>query len=137
MWEAVVLRQIMSEFNISGAELSRQSGVSYQQISKFRGGNEISRVNFVKIINALPEKARLWYLSLVFNVNADLESKFQLSVLETKCRIQELAQKLQIEIEEPPPKSSADKIAAFRGQIDELKEILSQRQTDNISENVE
>jgi transcriptional regulator with XRE-family HTH domain len=137
MWEAVVLRQIMSEFNISGAELSRQSGVSYQQISKFRGGNEISRANFVKIVNALPEKARLWYLSLVFNVNADLESKFQLSVLETKCLIQELAQTLQIEMEESPPKSSADNIAAVRVQIDELKEMLSQRQSDNISENVE
>ena len=81
MWEAIVLRRIMSEFHLSGAELSRQSGVSYQQISKFRGGNEISRVNFVKIIKALPEKARRWYLSLIFDVACDPESNLQLEAL--------------------------------------------------------
>lgn len=127
MWEAIVLRQIMSDFHISGAELSRQSGVSYQQISKFRGGNEISRANFVKIVKALPEKARRVYLNLVFDLTFDSESDFTLNALKLRCQIQQLAESLQIELEESSPSSKADHIAALQAQIDDLSELLSKK----------
>ncbi|MBW4600916.1 MAG: helix-turn-helix domain-containing protein [Calothrix sp. FI2-JRJ7] len=126
MREATVLRIIMSEFHISGAELSRQSGVSYQQISKFRGGNEISRANFVKIVNALPEQARRWYLSLVFNVTLDSEPSFKLKTLKLKFHLEQLLKQLGVEISESPPTESTDDIAVLQEQIDELKEMLSQ-----------
>jgi hypothetical protein len=116
----------MSEFHISGAELSRQSGVSYQQISKFRGGNEISRANFVKIVNALPEQARRWYLSLVFNVTLDSEPSFKLKTLKLKFHLEQLLKQLGVEISESPPTESTDDIAVLQEQIDELKEMLSQ-----------
>lgn len=125
MWEALVLRRLMSEFHLSGAELSRQSGVSYQQISKFRGGNEISRANFVKIIKALPEKARRWYLSLVFDVTLDSEPNLQLEALKLTLQLHQLAEQLGVELSEPAFKSSVDQIAALQVQIDDLKEMLS------------
>lgn len=125
MWEALVLRRLMSEFHLSGAELSRQSGVSYQQISKFRGGNEISRANFVKIIKALPEKARRWYLSLVFDVTLDSEPNLQLEALKLTLQLHQLAEHLGVELSEPPFKSPVDQIAALQAQIDDLKEMLS------------
>lgn len=128
MWEAIALRLIMSEFHVSGAELSRKSGVSYQQISKFRGGNEISRANFVKIVNALPEQARRYYLSLVFNVTFDSESSFKVNTLKLKLHLQQLAEQLGVEMSESPPTESADKIASLQAQIDDLREMLSQQE---------
>jgi DNA-binding Xre family transcriptional regulator len=66
------LDRTMFEFKISGAQLSRQSGVSQSQLSQFRTGKvDISTSNFVKIIRALPDEARRYYLSLVFNVAWD------------------------------------------------------------------
>ncbi|AFY71352.1 hypothetical protein Pse7367_3103 [Thalassoporum mexicanum PCC 7367] len=63
------LDRTMFEFKISGAQLSRQSGVSQSQLSQFRTGKvDISTSNFVKIVRALPDEARRYYLSLVFNV---------------------------------------------------------------------
>jgi len=128
MWEAIVLRKIMSEFHISGAELSRQSGVSYQQISKFRGGNEISRANFVKIVKALPERARCWYLSLVFDVTFNSESSFQLNALKLKLKMQQVAEQLEIEPQESFSTSSTEHIAVLQAQLDELREMLSHKE---------
>jgi DNA-binding Xre family transcriptional regulator len=128
MWEAIVLRKIMSEFHISGAELSRQSGVSYQQISKFRGGNEISRANFVKIVKALPERARCWYLSLVFDVTFNSESSFQLNALKLKLQMQQVAEQLEIEPQESFSISSTEHIAVLQAQLDELREMLSHKE---------
>jgi predicted transcriptional regulator len=128
MWEAIVLRKIMSEFHISGAELSRQSGVSYQQISKFRGGNEISRANFVKIVKALPERARCWYLSLVFDVTFNSESSFQLNALKLKLQMQQVAEQLEIEPQESFSTSSTEHIAVLQAQLDELREMLSHKE---------
>jgi DNA-binding Xre family transcriptional regulator len=66
------LDRTMFEFKISGAQLSRQSGVSQSQLSQFRTGKvDISTSNFVKIVRALPDEARRYYLSLVFNVAWD------------------------------------------------------------------
>lgn len=126
MWEAVALRRIMSEFHLSGAELSRRSGVSYQQISKFRGGNEISRSNFVKIIKALPEKAKRWYLILVFDVNCEPESSVQLEAFKLTLQVHQLSEQLGVELKEAQPSSATDQIAALRARVDDLKEMLSQ-----------
>lgn len=69
-YEAKILRRIMADFRISNAELSRLSGVPYQSISKFRGGEEISRKNFVKLINSLPAGARREYVFEIFHLEA-------------------------------------------------------------------
>jgi DNA-binding Xre family transcriptional regulator len=66
------LDRTMFEFKISGAHLSRQSGVSQSQLSQFRTGKvDISTSNFVKIVRALPDQARRYYLNLVFNLTWD------------------------------------------------------------------
>jgi hypothetical protein len=85
-------------------------------------------VNFVKIIKALPEKARRWYLSLVFDVTLDSELNLQLEALKLTLQLHQLAEDLGVELRESPPKPSIDQIAALRAQVDELKTMLSQRE---------
>ena len=67
--ESKSLRLVMTEFDISGQDLSKVSGVPAQKISEFRSGKEISRLNYVKIVSGLfainPEAGRS-YLNRVF-----------------------------------------------------------------------
>lgn len=56
----------MFEFELTGAELSRQSGVSQRQISEFKNGDREMRTDSLKkILDVMPEKARQYYFSLV------------------------------------------------------------------------
>jgi transcriptional regulator with XRE-family HTH domain len=56
----------MFEFRISGARLARETGVNQSQISEFKnGGDSVSVANLQKIIHALQEDQRAYYLALV------------------------------------------------------------------------
>ncbi len=79
MQESKLLRQIMADFQISGQQLARQAGVPYQKISEFRSGKEISRISYVKIIQALrtlQPQACDKYLMAVFGLKADNQKTY-------------------------------------------------------------
>jgi len=60
------LRRTMFEFRISGAKLARETGVNQSQISEFKnGGDSISVANLHKIIHALQDDERAYFLALV------------------------------------------------------------------------
>ena len=63
----------MFEFHITGAQLSRATGISEKQISKFRSGkSEVNASNLQKIVMALPPKAMRFYMFLAFDMPLDL-----------------------------------------------------------------
>ncbi len=56
----------MSEFNLTGTELSSKSGVSRNTISAFRqGGQSLSVDNLERLLAAMPENAREYFFSWV------------------------------------------------------------------------
>lgn len=59
-------KRTLFEFDITGAELSRKSGVSPQQISSFKNGRQgVSTDTLQKLLEALPEKGRAYFYQLV------------------------------------------------------------------------
>jgi transcriptional regulator with XRE-family HTH domain len=59
-------KRTLFEFGITGAELSRMSGVSPQQISAFRNGKQgVSTDTLQKLLEALDPKARAYFYQLV------------------------------------------------------------------------
>ena len=60
------LRRTMFEFNLTGADLARQTGLSQNTVSAFKTGNQsISTENLEKILEAMPAEARRYYLRLL------------------------------------------------------------------------
>jgi transcriptional regulator with XRE-family HTH domain len=58
------LRHTMSEFNLTGTELSEKSGVSKNTISAFRkGGQSLTVQNLEKLLGAMPEEARRYFFA--------------------------------------------------------------------------
>jgi transcriptional regulator with XRE-family HTH domain len=54
----------MSEFNLTGTQLSEQSGVSKNTISAFRKGSQSLTVqNLEKLLGAMPEEARRYFFA--------------------------------------------------------------------------
>lgn len=61
------------EFQISGAELARASGVSERQISNFKKGKiGLNSKNLQKVLMAMRPDARRYFLSLAFDLILDL-----------------------------------------------------------------
>lgn len=59
-------KRTLFEFDITGAELSRMSGVSTQQISAFKNGRQgLSTDTLQKLLEALQPKARAYFYRLV------------------------------------------------------------------------
>ncbi len=71
---ATALRHTMSEFRLTGTELSQKSGVHQNTISAFRqGGQSLSVENLEKLIAAMPEEAREYFFSEIKNAEYILE----------------------------------------------------------------
>lgn len=64
----------MHRFDLSGADLAESSGVSMSQISRFRGGQNLRIESLEKLLNAMPEEAREYMLSLVAKADTEAES---------------------------------------------------------------
>lgn len=61
---ASALRHTMSEFNLTGTDLSEKSGVSKNTISAFRKGSQSLTVqNLEKLLGAMPEEARRYFFA--------------------------------------------------------------------------
>jgi transcriptional regulator with XRE-family HTH domain len=59
---AKALKRTMLEFDITGVELSRRSGISKNTISAFRqGGQSLTVENLEKLLGAMPEDARAFF----------------------------------------------------------------------------
>jgi transcriptional regulator with XRE-family HTH domain len=65
---ANALRHTMSEFKLTGTELSKKSGVSKNTISAFRqGGQSLTVENLEKLLGAMPEEARRYLFAELVN----------------------------------------------------------------------
>lgn len=65
---ANALKHTMTEFGLTGAELASRSGVGKNTISAFRQGRQsLSVSNLEKVLGAMPEEARLYFLSQLRN----------------------------------------------------------------------
>jgi transcriptional regulator with XRE-family HTH domain len=70
------LRHTMSEFRLTGTELSSKSGVSRNTISAFRqGGQAISVDNLEKLLGAMSEDARRYFFSQLQGVRYSQKSE--------------------------------------------------------------
>jgi transcriptional regulator with XRE-family HTH domain len=66
----------MSEFRLTGTELSSKSGVSRNTISAFRqGGQSLTVDNLEKLLGAMPEEARRYFFSQLQNTQCTPESE--------------------------------------------------------------
>jgi transcriptional regulator with XRE-family HTH domain len=67
---AEALRQTMFKYRLTGADLARMSGVSISQVNQFKNGKrDIATSNFQKIIEALPDEAKMHFLQLTVLAN--------------------------------------------------------------------
>jgi transcriptional regulator with XRE-family HTH domain len=74
------LRHTMSEFRLTGTELSKKSGVSKNTISAFRQGTQSLTVeNLEKLLGAMPDEARRYFFSELANArqSSDMENLAQ------------------------------------------------------------
>lgn len=58
-------KETMFRFKLTGAELSHRSGVTRGQISQFRNGKNLRIDSVERIIEALPQEAKIYMLFLV------------------------------------------------------------------------
>lgn len=71
------LDKTINYFGLVAADISRASGVTVQEISRYRRGRKdmVSKTLF-KIVDALPMKAKLYFWHLcVFGDDADFENR--------------------------------------------------------------
>ncbi len=72
---AAALRHTMSEFRLTGAELSEKSGVHENTISAFRQGTQsLSVKNLEKLIAAMPQEARAYFFAEIKDAEYILET---------------------------------------------------------------
>jgi transcriptional regulator with XRE-family HTH domain len=64
-------RQTMFHFDLSGVEIAERSGISTAQISNFRHGKNLRIDTLERILNALPQEARVYMLNLVAQSESD------------------------------------------------------------------
>lgn len=57
------LFKTLKKFKIKGNHLSRVTGITEAQLSRFRNGGELSLMNFEKIVAALPPEAYQYFWS--------------------------------------------------------------------------
>ncbi|MEE3716271.1 hypothetical protein V2H45_05885 [Tumidithrix elongata RA019] len=59
----------LETFHVKAAEVSEKSGVAPEVISKFKTGKQqnLRQDTFDKLVDALPDDARFYYLALRFN----------------------------------------------------------------------
>ena len=62
---STAFREAMFRYELRGSELSKRSGVSNAQISKFRSGQNITIATLEKLLAAMPQEAREYMLTLV------------------------------------------------------------------------
>ena len=60
-------KETLFRFNVTGRDLAAQSGLTVQQISKFRNGSEVRTETLEKLIEALTPEARQYFMSLVLS----------------------------------------------------------------------
>lgn len=102
------LNEVMAEFDISGTHLAKASGVSMTQVSLFRNGKtDLASSNLVKIVRALPQKARHAYLEKVFLISIEERSVHQVLA----------------DVSQLPPQ---EKIQVASGIMEQLKKPLSE-----------
>ncbi len=63
----------MYRFDLSGADLAEKSGVSMSQISRFRGGQNVRAATIEMLLDAMPQEAREYMLSLVAQRETEAE----------------------------------------------------------------
>lgn len=73
---ANALMHTMTEFKLKGTELSKKSGVSKNTISAFRqGGQSLTVDNLEKLLDAMPEEARMYFFSEIANAKQTPNTK--------------------------------------------------------------
>ena len=68
---ADAFRETLFRFNVTGRDLAAQTGLTVQQISKFRNGAEIRTDTLERLIEALSPEAREYMMSLVLSHTHD------------------------------------------------------------------
>ena len=63
----------MHRFDLSGADLAEKSGISMSQISRFRGGQNVRAATIEALLDAIPQEAREYMLSLVAKGDGEAE----------------------------------------------------------------
>ncbi|MGD1909131.1 MAG: helix-turn-helix domain-containing protein [Leptolyngbyaceae cyanobacterium] len=73
MESSEAFRRTLFEFRLSGAELSRRTGVSKQQISTFKNGRQgVSTYTLDKLLDGMPPLARKYFCELLARGPADI-----------------------------------------------------------------
>jgi predicted transcriptional regulator len=62
---STAFREAMFRYELRGSDLSKRSGVSNAQISKFKSGQNINVTTMEKLLAAMPQEAREYMLTLV------------------------------------------------------------------------
>jgi transcriptional regulator with XRE-family HTH domain len=62
---STAFREAMFRYGLRGSDLSKRSGVSNAQISKFKSGQNINVATMEKLLAAMPQDAREYMLMLV------------------------------------------------------------------------
>ena len=68
---ADAFRETLFRFGLTGRDLASQSGLTVQQISKFRNGAEIRTDTLERLIEALTPEAREYFMALVLSHTHD------------------------------------------------------------------
>lgn len=61
-------RETIFRFDLKGAELAKQSGLTPAQVSEFRNGGNLRIDSVERLINALPPEAQEYMMLLVLQV---------------------------------------------------------------------
>jgi DNA-binding Xre family transcriptional regulator len=68
---ADAFRETLFRFNVTGRDLAAQSGLTVQQISKFKNGAEIRTDTLEKLLEAMSPEAREYFMGLVLSHSRD------------------------------------------------------------------